>query len=44
MSIEYAIHLSFKATNNETENEALLTGLCLARSLVVMRMLIYSDS
>lgn len=44
VSIEYAIHLSFKATNNEAEYETLLIGLHLAKLLGVMRMHIYSDS
>lgn len=42
--IEYAIHLSFKVTNNKAEYEALLTRLCIANSLNVKKIHIYSDS
>lgn len=44
ISIEYTIHLSFKATNNEAEYEALLARLCLARSLNIEKIHIYSNS
>lgn len=42
--IEYAIHLSFKAMNNEAEYEAFLARLRIARALGVTRMHVYSNS
>lgn len=42
--MEYIIHLSFKATNNEAEYEALLVGLHLTKTLGVTRIHIYNDS
>lgn len=38
IAIKFAIHLSFKATNIEAKYEALLTRLCLAKSLNVKRI------
>ncbi|XP_074352791.1 uncharacterized protein LOC141691943 [Apium graveolens] len=43
-TIQQAITFAFKATNNQAEYEALLSGLRLARSLGVRRLIIYSDS
>ena len=40
----HAITLSFKASNNEAKYEALLTGLQLAKNLMVKKLAIYSDS
>ncbi|XP_074362758.1 uncharacterized protein LOC141703043 [Apium graveolens] len=42
--IQQAITFAFKATNNQAEYEALLSGLRLAKSLGVRRLTIYSDS
>ncbi|XP_058111581.1 uncharacterized protein LOC131254895 [Magnolia sinica] len=44
MSIQYAIRLSFKASNNEVENEALLAGLRLAASLGVQTLQVRCNS
>ncbi|KAL8099799.1 hypothetical protein AgCh_032162 [Apium graveolens] len=43
-TIQQAITFAFKATNNQAEYEALLSGLRLAKSLGVRRLTIYSDS
>ncbi|XP_074323622.1 uncharacterized protein LOC141660529 [Apium graveolens] len=42
--IQQAITFAFKTTNNQAEYEALLSGLRLAKSLGVKRLIIYSDS
>ena len=42
--LEYAIRLQFQTTNNEAENEALLQGLKLAKSLGVEVIVIQGDS
>ncbi|CAL8993981.1 unnamed protein product [Prunus brigantina] len=42
--LEQAITLSFSASNNEAEYEALLAGLRLAKELSIKRLAIYSDS
>lgn len=42
--VQQAIHFQFKATNNESEYEAILAGLRLAWSLEVQRLVIFSDS
>ena len=42
--LKQAITLSFKASNNEAEYEALLVGLRLAKDLAVKKFLIYFDS
>lgn len=42
--LEYAIRFEFKATNNEAEYEALLTGLWLARALRARQVIVKSDS
>ncbi|VVA28493.1 Hypothetical predicted protein, partial [Prunus dulcis] len=42
--LEQAITLSFSASNNETEYETLLAGLCLAKEQSIKRLAIYSDS
>lgn len=44
ITIEYTIHLSFRATNNEAKYKALLARLFLARSLNVEKINIYNDS
>ncbi|XP_042404677.1 uncharacterized protein LOC121994834 [Zingiber officinale] len=41
---ELAVRLNFRATNNETEYEALLAGLQAARHVGAARVIIYSDS
>ncbi|XP_074360839.1 uncharacterized protein LOC141701094 [Apium graveolens] len=43
-TIQQAITFAFKATNNQAEYEALLSGLRIAKSLGVRRLTIYSDS
>ncbi|XP_074323151.1 uncharacterized protein LOC141660087 [Apium graveolens] len=43
-TIQQAITFAFKATNNQAEYEALLSGLRLAKSLGVRNLTIYSDS
>ena len=43
-SICYALKFDFRATNNEAEYEALLTGLRLARDLRIVAVEIYCDS
>lgn len=43
-SIQQAITFSFKATNNQSEYEALISGLRLAKSLGVRKMTMHSDS
>ena len=42
--IHCAIHFGFKVLNNEARNEALITGLSLARELQVRNVKIFSDS
>ena len=42
--MEYAIHIGFKATNNEAEYEALLTRLRVATELRVKSLNAFSDS
>ena len=42
--MEYAIRIGFKATNNEAEYEALLTGLRVVEKLGVESLDAYSDS
>ncbi|CAL9005529.1 unnamed protein product, partial [Prunus brigantina] len=42
--LEQAIMLSFPASNNEVEYEALLAGLRLAKELAIKKLAIYSDS
>ncbi|XP_071699550.1 uncharacterized protein [Rutidosis leptorrhynchoides] len=42
--ITYAIRLKFAASNNEAEYEALLAGLCLAKSINVQQLTTYVDS
>ncbi|XP_050222518.1 uncharacterized protein LOC126672608 [Mercurialis annua] len=44
IAIEYAVHLSFKATNNVAEYEALLTGLEIAIEVKAEKLKIHSDS
>ncbi|KAM1958915.1 hypothetical protein ACFX15_004248 [Malus domestica] len=44
VAMEYALRFKFKASNNEAEYEALLTGLRLAKHLGVKRIDIFSDS
>ncbi|XP_074377335.1 uncharacterized protein LOC141718858 [Apium graveolens] len=43
-TIQQAITFAFKATNNQAEYEALISGLRLAKSLGVRNLTIYSDS
>lgn len=42
--LNQAIRLSFPASNNEAEYEALVVGLLLAKYLSIKRLTIYSDS
>ncbi|XP_077226244.1 uncharacterized protein LOC143859415 [Tasmannia lanceolata] len=41
---EYALRIDFKASNNEAEYEALITGIALAAELQVSRIRVHSDS
>ena len=43
-TIEYALHFTFSASNNEAEYEALLTSLKLAEGLGVSELRVFSDS
>ncbi|XP_074347023.1 uncharacterized protein LOC141685843 [Apium graveolens] len=43
-AIQQAITFAFKATNNQAEYEALLSGLRLAKSLEIRNLTIYNDS
>ncbi|XP_077215832.1 uncharacterized protein LOC143850467 [Tasmannia lanceolata] len=43
-TLEYALRLNFKASNNEAEHEALLAGLSLATDLGARKLKVYSDS
>ncbi|XP_074341926.1 uncharacterized protein LOC141679323 [Apium graveolens] len=43
-TIQQVITFAFKATNNQAEYEALLSGLRLAKSLGLKKLVIYSDS
>jgi ribonuclease HI len=42
--LKYVLQIFWKVSNNETEYEALLHGLCLAASLGIKRPLVYGDS
>ena len=42
--LKYVFQILFEVSNNEAEYEALLHGLCLAKSLGVKRLLVYGDS
>jgi ribonuclease HI len=42
--LKYVLQIFWKVSNNEAEYEALLHGLCLAASLGIKRLLVYSDS
>ncbi|GAA0154465.1 hypothetical protein LIER_12437 [Lithospermum erythrorhizon] len=44
LQFEYALRFSFKTTNNEAEYEAMVTGLLLAQSLSITRMVVHGDS
>ncbi|XP_077251526.1 uncharacterized protein LOC143890728 [Tasmannia lanceolata] len=41
---EYALRIDFKASNNEAEYEALITGIALATELQVSRIRVHNDS
>ncbi|GAA0162201.1 hypothetical protein LIER_18343 [Lithospermum erythrorhizon] len=41
---EYGLRFSFKATNNEAEYEAMVTGLEIAQTLKIKRLLVQGDS
>ncbi|XP_077215641.1 uncharacterized protein LOC143850263 [Tasmannia lanceolata] len=43
-TLEYALRLDFKASNNEAEYEALLAGLSLATELGTGKLKVYNDS
>ena len=42
--LRYAICLHFLASNNTTEYEALINGLCIAIELGAMRLYVHGDS
>ena len=42
--LKYVFQILFEVSNNEAEYEALLHGLCLAKSLGIKRLLVYGDS
>lgn len=42
--LEYAVHFSFRTTNNEAEYEALLTGLEIAEEIGIRSLVIFTDS
>ncbi|XP_074324267.1 uncharacterized protein LOC141661182 [Apium graveolens] len=42
-TIQHAITFAFKATNNQAEYEALISGLRLEKSLGISKMTVYSD-
>ena len=42
--VHYAIHLHFLASNNATEYEALINGLCIAIELGATRLYVRGDS
>lgn len=42
--VEYTIKLDYPIINNEAEYEALITGLGLARNLIVKNLKVYGDS
>lgn len=44
VELTYALRFDFTATNNETEYEALIAGLELARKMKVEQLQVYSDS
>ncbi|XP_050207633.1 uncharacterized protein LOC126657052 [Mercurialis annua] len=44
ITIEYAVHLTFKATNNMAEYEALITGLSIAKAMKTEVLRVHSDS
>ncbi|GAA0143759.1 hypothetical protein LIER_04367 [Lithospermum erythrorhizon] len=44
LRFEYALRFSFKTTNNEAEYEAIVTGLLLAQSLSITRIVVRGDS
>ncbi|GAA0157910.1 hypothetical protein LIER_15067 [Lithospermum erythrorhizon] len=41
---EYALHFSFKITNNKVEYEAMVTGLQMAKALDITRLRVQGDS
>lgn len=42
--LEYAIRFGFKVTNNQTEYESIIVGLCIARELGARNIQLKSDS
>ena len=44
INIEYALRFGFQASNNESEYEAIISGLNLAHSLEIDQLEVYSDS
>lgn len=42
--LRYALILTFKATNNEAEHEALITGLIITKGVGVASLKVYCDS
>ena len=43
-TLKYAVRLQFPTTNNETEHEALLTGLSLVKALGAKSLIVQADS
>ncbi|PKA46761.1 hypothetical protein AXF42_Ash015655 [Apostasia shenzhenica] len=43
-TLHHAVTLQFKATNNQAEYEALITGLNFALNIAVKRIQVFSDS
>ena len=43
-TLKYAVRLQFPAKNNEAKNEALLTGLSLAKALGAKNLIVQADS
>ena len=44
LTLEQSLHFNFKASNNQTEYEALIVGLKLARQIRAARVVAMSDS
>ena len=42
--LELALRLNFKASNNESEYEALIAGLCGAQKIGATKLLVFCDS
>jgi ribonuclease HI len=42
--LKYLLQIHYKASNNDTEYEALIHGLCITVSLGIKRLITYGDS